>query len=124
VHIRRQHNFLIIVGSNRRNPFFILRNIAGIIEPAAIISLVGSGFRLVQDVSYRFAADSYASRRFGRVPALLMSVAFMHPTTLGEFEWYLNTWSEKEIIDWKNSHLAGCQSTAIAVSGAIEEPAL
>jgi len=89
----------------------------------AIVVLVESCLRLVQDVSYRFAVDSYASRRFGQVPAFLMSVAFMHPTTLGEFEWDLNTWSDKEIIDWKNSHLAGCQSTTIAVSGAIEESA-
>jgi hypothetical protein len=44
-----------------------------------------------------------------------MTLLFMHPLKLGEFEWDLNSWSDKDILQWKKAHLAACNMTAIAV---------
>lgn len=38
---------------------------------------------------------------------------------LQRLHWDLNTWEDEEVQQWKNSHLASCNSIAVAVSVAI-----
>jgi len=35
---------------------------------------------------------------------------------LQRLHWNLNTWKDEEVQQWKNSHLASCNSIAVAVS--------
>ena len=62
-----------------------------------------------------FSPDSYASSRFGITGSVLMTFLFMHPKKIGEFEWDLNSWSDDDVLEWKKSHLANCNMTAVAV---------
>jgi hypothetical protein len=66
-----------------------------------------------------FRKDSYSSRRCGRWGSIFMTLTFVHPRMLGEFEWDLNSWSDDDIIQWKSAHLAACNMTAIAVCSMI-----
>jgi hypothetical protein len=44
-----------------------------------------------------------------------MTMLFMHPRTLGEFEWDLNSWNDPDILAWKASYLSSCNITSVAV---------
>jgi hypothetical protein len=81
---------------------------------AGIASLVRSK-NAFRDYLGVFRKDSYSYHRFGTWGSVLMTLLFMHPLKLGEFEWDLNSWSDKDILQWKKAHLAACNMTAIAV---------
>lgn len=80
-----------------------------------LVPLAGAIQNVLQTFLYGFHADSYSSRRFGRYGAGLMTVLFMHPRTLGEFEWDLNSWNDPDLLAWKASYLSSCNITSVAV---------
>ena len=77
--------------------------------------LAGAIQNVLQTFLYGFGADSYSSRRYGRYGAGVMTILFMHPRTLGEFEWDLNSWNDPDILAWKASYLSSCNVTSVAV---------
>jgi hypothetical protein len=81
-----------------------------------VVPLAGAIQNVVETFLYGFGADSYSSRRYGRYGAGLMTIFFMHPRTLGEFEWDLNSWNDPDLLAWKASYLSSCNITSVAVS--------
>jgi hypothetical protein len=63
-----------------------------------LLPLAGAIQNVVQAFLYGFGADSYSSQRFGRYGAGLMTILMMHPRTLGEFEWDLNSWNDPDLL--------------------------
>lgn len=88
--------------------------VPGILRRAPTTS-AGRASNAFLDYLREFGKDSYSSRRYGRWGSLFMTLTFMHPRKLGEFEWDLNSWSDEDIVQWKSAHLAACNMTAIAV---------
>lgn len=82
----------------------------GISQLLAAIQNVTSNYVFV------FRSDSYTSQRFGRIGAVLMTLLFMHPRSLGEFEWDLNSWNDADLLAWKASYLNSCNIISVAVS--------
>jgi hypothetical protein len=81
-----------------------------------VVPLAGAIQNVAETFVYGFGADSYSSRRYGRYGAGLLTIFFMHPRTLGEFEWDLNSWNDPDLLAWKASYLSSCNITSVAVS--------
>src|SRR2546429_8767120 len=80
-----------------------------------VVPLAAAIQNVLQTFFYGFGADSYSSRRFGTYGAGLMTILFMHPRSLGEFEWDLNSWNDPDLLAWKASYLSSCNITSVAV---------
>ncbi len=90
-------------------------NIDALSVVVAIIDFSNAVKNVTEVFLYTFRSDSYGSKRFGRYGAGIMTLLFMHPKTLGEFEWDLNSWNDSDIVAWKDSYLSSCNVVSVAV---------
>lgn len=69
-------------------------------------------------VKYEVDPGLYERARFSFWSCIVITLCqreLINTRDLQRLHWDLNTWKDEEVQQWKNSHLASCNSIAVAV---------
>ena len=72
--------------------------------------VIGQGLTLAAAPGYE-----YRRTRFGTIGHLLYFSTVVDIDTLQEFHWNINTWTDEEVMTWKQSQLSTYSAIAVAV---------
>ena len=83
---------------------------------AGVFGLAAFALQLVASSGYK-----YRSTRFGLLlGSSLTFTALVDTDALQQIHWDLNTWSDEEVLRWRDSQLASANAIAVAVSSLSE----
>lgn len=95
-------------------------SVADLLETVAPFSILWSSTVtvLLSTVKFLVAAGSgYRGKRFGPFWGIVLyAVPVINTDELQRMHWKLNTWTDEEVLRWKDSHLSSCGAIAVAVS--------